>query len=443
MDSLSSLLQADKIDELRTRLANMIPADAANALEELDIEQIFVVFHLLPKDLSAAIFTYLSPDLHVKMVEALGSQEMTDIVNRLKVDDAVDFLDELPANMVNAILANTRPEMRASINSVLNYPEDSAGSLMTCEYVFLPEYLTAGEALAQIRQKGIDKETIYTCYVTTPKRVLKGAVSLRQILLSPNSRPVSELMSPTVISANTHESQEEVSRKFQEYDLIALPVVDNENRIVGIITIDDVVDVIVAMNTENIEKMAALRPAEDEYMKTGVLKLASNRIVWLLFMMLSATFTGMIISNFQGLLSQMVILASFIPMLMDTGGNCGSQSATLIIRGMAVGEIDPSCWYKVVWKEFRIGIIVGVALGVVNLLRIFLFMKDVNFAVDLTVTATLFCTIITAKILGCLLPMLAKVMKLDPALMASPMITTCVDAITLMLYFTIARSVLL
>jgi magnesium transporter len=314
---------------------------------------------------------------------------------------------------------------------------------MTTEYVSLRPGMTVRDAIGRIRSTGVDKETIYTCYVTTPKRVLKGAVSLRQILLSPNSRPVSELMSPTVISANTHESQEEVSRKFQEYDLIALPVVDNENRIVGIITIDDVVDVIVAMNTENIEKMAALRPAEDEYMKTGVLKLASNRIVWLLFMMLSATFTGMIISNFQGLLSQMVILASFIPMLMDTGGNCGSQSATLIIRGMAVGEIDPSCWYKVVWKEFRIGIIVGVALGVVNLLRIFLFMKDVNFAVDLTVTATLFCTIITAKILGCLLPMLAKVMKLDPALMASPMITTCVDAITLMLYFTIARSVLL
>ncbi|MDQ0288604.1 magnesium transporter [Oligosphaera ethanolica] len=438
MEAILELLEKNRLPELREKLVALNPADVASALGEVGKDKLLLVFRLLPKDFAAAVFTYLDPDLHRLLAESITDQEINDLINRLFVDDAVDFLEELPANMVTGILAHADPTKRAAINAALRYPDNSAGGLMTIEFIYLFEAMTAAEALAHIRKRGMDRETIYTCYVTSPQRVLTGAVSLRRILLSKDDALIRDLMTTPVIAVHTHDDQEDVAQKFREYDLIAMPVIDNEQRIVGIITIDDIIDVIVAENTEDIEKMAALHPSESEYLKTGVWRLARNRIFWLLFMMISATLTGAVISHYQELLQTVVILAAFIPMLMDTGGNCGAQASTLIIRGMAVGEIELSNWLKVVWKEFRVGILVSLVLASVNLLRIMLFVKDSNPRVDLVVTLTLFITIVFAKLIGCLLPMFAKRLRFDPALMASPMLTTIVDAFALMIYFSLA-----
>lgn len=438
METILELLEKNRLPELREKLVARNPADVANALSEVGKDKLLLVFRLLPKDFAAAVFSYLAPDLHRTLAESITDQEINDLVNRLFVDDAVDFLEELPANMVNGILALADPTKRAAINAALRYPDNSAGCLMTIEFIYLFETMTAAEALAHIRKRGMDRETIYTCYVTSSQRVLTGAVSLRRIILSKDDALIRDLMTTPVIAVHTHDDQEDVAQKFREYDLIAMPVIDNEQRIVGIITIDDIIDVIVAENTEDIEKMAALHPSENEYLKTGVWRLARNRIFWLLFMMISATLTGAVISHYQELLQTVVILAAFIPMLMATGGNCGSQASTLIIRGMAVGEIELSNWLRVVWKEFRVGILVSLVLASVNLLRIVIFVKDSNPRVDLVVTLTLFITIVFAKLMGCLLPMLAKRLHFDPALMASPMLTTIVDAFALIVYFSIA-----
>lgn len=366
----NELEQLAVLGELSERLSKMNPVDAANELAEWeDKDKLLLVFRLLGKDQAAAIFTYLDKDLHRYLVEGISNIEMNELFRRLALDDAVDIIEELPANMVNMILSSTSPEKRSAINRALQYPEYSAGSLMTVEYISLFESMTAGGAIEHIRKIGLDKETIYSCYVTGPTRKLVGAVSLRRLILAENDETVGDLMTKEVVYAHTLEDQEEVARKFQEYDLNAMPVVDNEHRIVGIITIDDIVDVIEAENTEDFEKMAALHPSDDEYLKTSIVKLARNRIVWLLLLMISATFTGGIIGYYQGLLDSAVVLAAFIPMLMDTGGNCGSQASTLIIRGMAVGEIELSSWYRVLWKEFRVGVLVAVALTSVNYLR--------------------------------------------------------------------------
>lgn len=445
----NELEQLAVLGELSERLSKMNPVDAANELAEWeDKDKLLLVFRLLGKDQAAAIFTYLDKDLHRYLVEGISNIEMNELFRRLALDDAVDIIEELPANMVNMILSSTSPEKRSAINRALQYPEYSAGSLMTVEYISLFESMTAGGAIEHIRKIGLDKETIYSCYVTGPTRKLVGAVSLRRLILAENDETVGDLMTKEVVYAHTLEDQEEVARKFQEYDLNAMPVVDNENRIVGIITIDDIVDVIEAENTEDFEKMAALHPSDDEYLKTSIVKLARNRIVWLLLLMISATFTGGIIGYYQGLLDSAVVLAAFIPMLMDTGGNCGSQASTLIIRGMAVGEIELSSWYRVLWKEFRVGVLVAVALTSVNYLRM-RFFSSLTYGeatpkdrVELVVTLTLFLTVVLAKLIGCALPLLAKKLKTDPALMAAPMLTTIVDALSLAIYFSIAAALL-
>lgn len=438
MEEILELLEKKRLHELREALVALNPVDVADFLNEVGKDELLLIFRLLPKDFAAAVFTYLGEDLHLILAESISNQEINDLISRLFLDDAVDFLEELPANMVNGILAHADPAKRAAINAALRYPDYSAGSLMTIEFVYLFETMTAAEALAHIRKRGTDRETIYTCYVTSPQRILTGAVSLRRILLSKDDTLISDLMTTPVIAVHTHDDQEEVAEKFREYDLIAMPVIDNEERIVGIITIDDIVDVIVAENTEDIEKMAALHPSESEYLKTSIWRLARNRIFWLLFLMISATLTGIVINRYQELLKTMVMLAAFIPMLMDTGGNCGSQASTLIIRGMAVGEIELANWLKVVWKELRVSIVVGLVLASVNFLRIMLFVKDSCLRMNIVVTVTLFITIVFAKLIGCLLPMVAKRLRFDPALMASPMLTTIVDVVALTIYFSIA-----
>jgi magnesium transporter len=403
--------------------------------------EMLMVFRLMPKDLAAAVFTYLDSSLHQHIVETITAQEVRELIDEMFIDDAVDLLEELPSNMVRAIINNTSPETRNLINSFLKYPENSAGCLMTVEFVGLFETMTCQQALEIIRKSGVDKETIYTCYATDQSRHLTGAVSLRSILLNDNDCLISEIMNSPVICVHTSEDQETVAKKFQEYDLLAMPVVDRENRIVGIITIDDIVDVIEAEYTEDIEIMAALHPSEDEYLKTSIWRLSRNRIVWLMILMISATFTGSIIGRFEEMLRGVVILTVFIPMLMDTGGNCGAQSSTLIIRGMAVGEIELKDWTTVLWKEIRVGVIVGLALSLVNLVRIMLFTKA-GYKIDIVVTLALFITVIFAKTIGCCLPMLARLCKFDPALMASPLITTIVDAFSLLVYFSIASCIL-
>ncbi|MDD3695664.1 MAG: magnesium transporter [Lentisphaeria bacterium] len=441
MPKLHDFLHKGSFSSLQASLLEMNPVDLAQELEQMDRGEMMMVFRLMPKDLAAAVFTYLDSSLHQHIVESITAHEIRELIDEMFIDDAVDLLEELPSNMVRAIINNTSSGTRSLINTFLKYPENSAGSLMTVEFVGLFEDMSCKEALDLIRHSGVDKETIYTCYVTDKSRHLTGAVSLRRILLSDNDCLISEIMHSSVISVHTSDDQEEVAQKFQLYDLLAMPVVDREGRIVGIITIDDIVDVIEAENTEDMELMAALHPSETEYMKTGVWELSRNRIVWLTILMISATFTSMIIGRYEDMLQKAVLLAAFIPMLMDTGGNCGSQAATLIIRGMAVGEIHLQDWWKIVWKELRVGCLVGLMLGALNFARVSIFANN-GFMVDLCVTITLFLTVVLAKTMGCILPLFAKFCKWDPALMASPLITTIVDTFSLLIYFAVAQMLL-
>ena len=447
-EQLISLAEHRDLAEIKKIIVELPPADAANAIELFEPAMQIAVFRSLGKNEAAEIFTYVEPELRLHLVESLSSpgvtekvrQEFIELFNELPADDAADFLDELPANLVEALLSNVKSiDRRRQLNTILKYPPNSAGSIMTVEYIMLGEQMTASEALAYIRRQGRNKETIYNCYAVGQGRKLAGAVSLRDIILAHQDTKISEIMSAPVIYAKTLEDQENVATKFKEYDLLAMPVVDMEGRLVGIITIDDVVDVIEAENTEDFEKMAALSPSEGEYLTTGVFQLARNRIIWLMVMMISATLTGCIISHFESLLAKEVILASFIPMLMDTGGNCGAQVATLIIRGMAVGEIELKDWILVVWKEIRVGMTVAAALCFINCIRMFIVHPHIKPGVAVVVNITLFITVTFAKIIGCLLPMGAKWIKKDPALMASPMITTIVDAFTLFIYFMVAQ----
>ena len=448
--TLKEMAEKNDLQGIRNILMELAPADAANAMELFAPDMQIALFRSLSKDTAAEIFTYVDSDLRVHIVESVSQpeveqkikQDFQDLFNNMPIDDAADLLDELPANLVDALLSNATGDRRKQLNEILKYPENCAGSLMTVEYIMLGEQMTVEKALEHVRRQGRKQETIYNCYAVGPGRKLTGAVSLRDIILSREGTLIKDIMSTPVIFAHTLDDQEIVAAKFKEYDLLAMPVVDMEERLVGIITIDDVVDVIEAENTEDMEKMAALRPSDDEYLKTGVFMLARNRIVWLMVMMISATFTGLIITHFENILSTQVILASFIPMLMDTGGNCGSQVSTLIIRGMAVGDISLSDWMLVVWKEIRVGVSVAAVLCLINCVRMMLLVKGITPSITIVVNVTLFITITFAKIIGCLLPMLAKRLKLDPALMASPMITTIVDAFTLMTYFIVAQNLL-
>lgn len=435
---IAELINENKVQNIRNELLEMNIVDIANVLEEVEKPQLVMVFRILPKDIAAGVFSYSSSELQQHLIESITDKEIKGIIDELFLDDAVDFIEEMPANIVKRVLKNTNEGLRAQINQLLNYPEDSAGSIMTVEYVDLKREMTVKEAIQHIKKSGVDKETIYTCYVMGANRKLEGVVSIRRLILSDETTKINDILNDDVISVKTTDDQENIAHLFKKYDLSTMPVVDNENRLVGIITVDDIVDIIEQENTEDIQKMAAMEPSDEEYLKTGVFKLAKHRILWLLILMLSATFTGNIIKRFEDVLQSVVVLTAFIPMLMDTGGNSGSQSSTLIIRGMALGQVSIRDIFKVLWKELRVSFVVGITLAFVNFLRIF-YLERVGMLVSLTVCLTLFLTVIIAKVVGGLLPILAKSLRLDPAIMASPLITTIVDAISLIIYFEMAR----
>ncbi len=440
-DELLRLVEEKKFRELKSRLVEMNEVDIASFMEELDSEKTVVVFRMLPKELATDVFAELEPEQQQQIVTSITDYELGAIINDLYVDDAVDMLEELPANVVKRVLKNSNPEQRKLLNQFLKYPEDSAGSVMTAEFVNLKKNMTVADAFEYIRRHGVDKETIYTCYVTDDTRRLQGVVTVKDLLMSSYETKIDDIMDDNVIKVTTTEDQEEVANLFNEYNLLALPVVDNEERLVGIITVDDVMDVMEAEATEDIEKMAAIIPSEKPYLKTGVLTLARNRIPWLLVLMFSSMITGNILLRYENAFAAIPLLVTFVPMLMDTGGNSGSQASTMIIRGMAIGDIELSDVAKVVWKELRVGMLCGAVLATANFVRLMIQYPG-NTMICLTVVLSVFFTVIIAKTIGCSLPILAKAVHLDPALIASPMLTTIVDAASLTIYFTFATWIL-
>lgn len=441
MDKIIELIKENKINTVQHELLERDPADIAYLIEELDSENALMVFRILPKDTAVEVFAHISRESQLHIGQSITSGELTNIVDELYLDDSVDFLEELPANMVKKILENTDSEKRNLINRFLDYPADSAGSIMTIEYVDLKKEMTVKEALSYIKKNGVDKETIDTCYVIDEKRKLEGVIPIRTLILSEEDDIIKDIMTVNLIRGHTQDDQEHIADIFKKYNFTTLPVVDNEMRLIGIITIDDIVDIIEEENTEDFHRMAAIQPSEDSYLKTTALTLARHRVVWLLVLMISATFTGRIMGRYEDLIASMVILTSFIPMLMDTGGNSGSQSSTLIIRSLALGEIEPTDMFKVIVKELQVGIIVGVILAVANFLRLY-YIESTDFYVALTVTLTLMLVVIMSKMVGGILPLFAKLLKLDPAIMAGPLITTVVDAAALMVYFKLATVLL-
>lgn len=437
MEELLELAESREFRKLKEILMEMNEVDVASFVEELDSEKTVVVFRMLPKELATDVFACLTVETQQHIINSITDHELRGIIDDLFVDDAVDMLEELPASVVKRVLQNAAPDTRTLINQFLQYPENSAGSIMTAEYVGLKKHMTVEQAFAYIRQHGVDKETIYTCYVMDEKRMLEGVVTVKDLLMNPYDRVIGDIMDTHVIKAVTTEDQEEVADSFHKYDLLSLPVVDHEDRLVGIVTVDDIVDVIEQEATEDFEKMAAMSPSEKPYLKTGVFQLAKNRILWLLILMVSSMITGGILGKYENAFALIPLLVTFIPMLTDTGGNAGSQSSTLIIRGMAVGEIETRDIASVLWKELRVGAIVGVILGLVNYIRLII-MYPGNEMICLTVVISLFVTVILAKTIGCVLPMAAKVLKMDPAIMAAPLITTIVDAFSLVIYFQLA-----
>ena len=436
-DALLQLVNERQFRTLRQELSEMNEVDVAAFIEELDPEKTVVVFRMLPKELASDVFACLELDKQQHIVSSITDKELTNIIEDLSVDDAVDMVEELPANIVKRVLQNATPETRSQINEFLKYPENSAGSIMTAEYIGLRKTMTVEDAFTYIRKHGVDKETIYTCYVMDNKRTLEGVVTVKDLLMNPYETLIEDIMDTHVIKAQTTDDREDVVELFNKYDLTTLPVVDKEDRLVGIVTIDDAVDVMEEEATEDFEKMAAMTPSEKPYLKTGVFEMARHRIPWLMFLMISAMLTGALLARYEAAFEVMPILVTFIPMLMDTGGNCGSQASTMIIRGMAVGDIELSDVLKVLWKEFRVGITCAVVLAAINLIRLTIFNPG-QFMVCLTVVISMFFTIIIAKMIGCLLPMTAQRIGIDPAIMASPLITTLVDAVSLTIYFEMA-----
>ena len=441
MEELMDLLFTRQFRKLKDILTEMNEVDIATFIEELDSEKTVVVFRMLPKELASDVFACLEVDKQEHIINSITDYELGTIVDDLFVDDAVDMLEELPASVVKRVLKNARPDTRKLINQFLNYPDNSAGSIMTAEYVGLKQSMTVEQAFAYIRKNGVDKETIYTCYVMDEKRRLEGVVTVKDLLMNPYEEGIGNIMDTHVIKAFTTEDQEEVADSFQKYDLLSLPVVDHEERLVGIVTVDDVVDVMEQEATEDFEKMAAMLPSEKPYLKTGVFQLAKNRIAWLLILMVSSMITGGILAKYEAAFAVIPLLVTFIPMLTDTGGNAGSQSSTMIIRGMAVGEIEPGDLFKVLWKELRVGVIVGVILGFVNYVRLVILYPGREM-LCLTVVLSLMATVIIAKTIVCMLPIAAKVFHMDPAIMAAPLITTIVDAVSLIIYFQLACTLL-
>jgi len=437
MEKILDYIKAGKPVNARAELLEMNVVDIATLLEDVDRDDLVILFRILPKDTAAEVFSYLTKVDRAHIIESLTDREISGIIDKLFMDDTVDFIEEMPANIVKKVLKNTDDNTRKMINSLLSYPDDSAGSIMTTEFVDIKKEMTVMDAIAHIRKTGVDKETIDTLYVIDSNRKLEGIVPIRKILLSDENLLIEDIMDTSFVYIYTLDDQEDVASMFKKYDYFSMPVTDSENRLVGIITIDDILDIIEEENEEDFAKMNALAPSDEEYLDSSVYSLAKQRIMWLLILMISATFTGIIIRQYESVLSSVVILASFIPMLMDTGGNSGSQSSTLIIRGLALGELEIADYPKILWKEFRVSIVVGLVLAFINFLRIYL-LERVDFIVSLTVCISLFATVVLAKVVGGMLPLIAKKFKLDPAIMAAPLVTTIVDTFALMVYFSTA-----
>ena len=434
-DIFIKLLAQREFKAVRSILDVMNEVDIASLLSTLSDKELALAFRLIPKDKAAEVFSNMDTSMQTYLVTMFTEKELKELLDDLYMDDTVDMLEELPANLVKRILATVSASDRSMINQLLNYPEDSAGSIMTTEYVDLREEMTVGQAMAHIKKTGIHKETIYTCYITE-RRKLVGIVSAKDLMTTDDDVPIKDLMETEIISVYTHSDQEQVAQLFTKYDLLALPVIDQDGRMVGIVTFDDAMDVMVDEATEDITKMAAINPSEKTYFETSVLQHAKNRIPWLLILMFTSIITGTIITRYENAFAAIPLLVSFIPMLMDTGGNCGSQSATLIIRGIALDEIRFTDLFKVMFKEFRISLIVGAFLAVANGVRIFIQYHNPGLAV--VIACSLMGTVFMAKLVGCTLPLLAKKVNLDPAIMASPLITTLVDTFSILIYFNIA-----
>ena len=448
-DTLLKLLDEKRYYSLRDLFNTMNPADIATVFEDIDEARLPLLFRLLPKELAAETFVEMEPDAQELLIRGFSDSELREVLDELYVDDAVDIVEEMPANVVRRILSQADPDMRKDINEILRYPENSAGSIMTTEYVSLRPGMTVEEAILRIRRTGVDKETIYTCYVTK-NRTLIGLVSVKDLLLAQDDdETVDKIMETNVISVHTHTDQEEVARMFSKYNFLALPVVDTENRMVGIVTFDDAMDVMEDEATEDMEIMGGMTPSDKTYLRSSTFDLFKHRIPWLMLLMVSATFTGLIITHFESALAAQVALTAFIPMLMDTGGNSGSQSSVTVIRALSLGEIEFSDLPRVVWKEIRTAVLCGISLAaacfakIMLVDRLMLGNKDVTCLVALVVCATMALTVLVAKVIGCALPMLAKKLGFDPAVMASPFITTIVDALSLLIYFGIASVLLL
>ena len=447
---IEELLYERRFAELKAILNSMNSTDIAHIIEEIEEAKLPILFRLLSKEVAAEVFVEMDNDAQEFLILAFSDRELKEVIDELYLDDAVDLIEEMPAGVVKRILRHTDPETRKSINQLLQYPKDSAGSIMTIEYVDLKKHMTVGQSFERIRRTGVDKETIYTCYVTDENRKLIGTVSVKELLLSDDNQIIEDIMETNIIYVGTTDDQEDVARMFDKYDFLALPVVDRENRLVGIVTVDDAIDVLQEEATEDISKMAAIVPSEETYLKTSAWTHAKNRFFWLLFLMLSATITGAILQKYENAFMAVPILVAFVPMLMGTGGNSGSQSSTMIIRGLALDEIKFKDFFKVVFKEIRIGLLVGIILALVNALRIFIMYHsntDVLAQIDLWQLMlisgiSLALTVVLAKCIGCALPMLAKKCGLDPALMAAPLLTTILDTCSVLIFFNIAMKIL-
>ena len=433
-ETFRKLAEEKKFASLRDLMQTLYPADIAAILSDLPEKYMSAIFRLLPKDLAADTFVEMESDVKEALIKSFTDSELKAVIDEMYMDDTVDLIEEMPAGMVQRILAQADADTRKQINEILKYEDDTAGSVMTTEFVALKEGMTAAEAIAQIRATGVDKETINTCYVLDEKYHLVGTVTIRQLILAAPDTPCADMMTAEPISVTTTDDQETAVRQMSKYNFSSLPVVDAENRMVGIITVDDALDIMEEEATEDIAKMAAITPSDDPYLKTGVLNIWKNRIPWLLLLMVSATFTGIVISNFENSLAALPMLIAYIPMMMDTGGNSGSQASVTVIRALSLGELEFKDIFRVMWKEFRVALLCGVTLTAVNFARLMAF-DHIPVPVAFTVCLTMLCTIVIAKLVGCTLPMLAKQAHLDPAVMASPFITTIVDVLSLLIYF--------
>lgn len=440
-ETVSGLLMSRNYQELRRRLSETEPQDIAALCQELDESERAIIFRLLSKDLAAEAFSEMSPDIQEELIKKLSDSELQTVLDGLYIDDTVDMIEEMPANVVKRILANSDRDTREQINLILNFPKDSAGSIMTVEYVRLDRNMTVADAFSRIRRVGTEKETIYTCYVTDSNKKLVGVVTGMDLMLSDTDTLISDIMNTSVISVNTEDDKEEVAQKMSKYNFLAIPVVDRDQHLVGIVTVDDAMDVMSQEATEDIEKMAAILPTEKPYFRTGVLETWLSRIPWLMLLMLSATFTGAIIAKYEVALGAVVILTSFIPMLMDTAGNAGGQASVTVIRALSLGEVVPGDILRVLWKELRVSFLCGVSLAAVGYIKAVV-IDGADSAVALAVCITLSVTVVMSKLVGCCLPIITKKIGFDPAVMASPFITTIVDALSLLVYFSVATAII-